>query len=162
MESKNISKFSDEPKEFNVRTNMFEQESQFLKRTEHVHSHSHSHDHSLRKSDEQDTGLKESGVNSHPLDDPEEKRHLKDVCSAFFNYQTDALKDVARMERDFNSLSDDHKKRLIFDYNERINRLKKSIWQNYLFLLKIVQPYSYMFKFFKSVISYFNYVLGKK
>jgi hypothetical protein len=55
------------------------------------------------------------------------------------------------MERDFASLSDTHKKMLKYSPEERIDKLKKAIFQNYLFLIKIVQPHSHMFKFFRSV-----------
>lgn len=84
------------------------------------------------------------------LDDPEEYKHLKEICSAFFNYQVDSLRDVARMERDFSSIPEKHIKLLKYDYKERLEKLRKVIWKNYLFLLKIVSPYSHMFKFYKS------------
>lgn len=54
------------------------------------------------------------------------------------------------MERDFSHLSEEHKKRLKYSPEERVDKLKKAIFENYLFLLKIVQPHSHMFKFFKS------------
>ena len=94
-----------------------------------------------------------NNYNNHPrrpLDDPEECKHLKEICSAFFNYQVDSLRDVARMERDFNSIPKDHLKLLKYDYRERLDKLRKAIWKNYLFILKIVKPYSNMFKFFRS------------
>ena len=89
------------------------------------------------------------------MEDPEEFRHFKEIVSSFFNYQTDSLREVARMERDFSSLSDEHKKMLKYAPEERIEKLKKAIFQNYLFLIKIVQPHSHMFKFFRSVL-FFN------
>jgi hypothetical protein len=89
-------------------------------------------------------------VGKKPLDDPEEYDHLKDICAAFFNYQIDSLRDVARMERDFNSIPKSHLQMLKYDYKERLDKLRKAIWKNYLFLLKIVSPYSHMFKFFKN------------
>ncbi len=85
-----------------------------------------------------------------PLDDPQEYDHLKDICSAFFNYQVDSLRDLMRMERDFSSIPQEHIKLLKFDYKVRLEKMKKAIWRNYLFLLKIVSPYSYMFKFFRN------------
>ena len=81
--------------------------------------------------------------------DPEEYRHLRNIVSAFFNYQIDSLRDVTRMERDFKTLSDNHLKRMSFNYTERINKLKMAIWQNYSFLLKVADPYKNMFKLFK-------------
>ncbi len=82
--------------------------------------------------------------------DPEEYRHLRSIVSAFFNYQVDSLRDVARMERDFKSISEKHIKRLSFNYTERIEKLKHAIWQNYTFLLKIADPYKNMFKLFRA------------
>lgn len=82
--------------------------------------------------------------------DPEEYQHLRKILSAFFNYQVDSLRDVSRMERDFNSIDEKYKKRMSFDYKERIEKMKKAIWQNYTFLLKIVQPYKSMFNVFRS------------
>ena len=82
--------------------------------------------------------------------DPEEYRHLRSIVSAFFNYQIDSLRDVSRMERDFKSIGENYTKRLSFNYTERIEKLKKSIWLNYSFLLKIADPYKNMFKLFKA------------
>ena len=82
--------------------------------------------------------------------DPEEYRHLRNIVSAFFNYQIDSLRDVSRMERDFKSIGEKYIKRLSFNYTERIEKLKKAIWQNYSFLLKIADPYKNMFKLFKA------------
>ena len=89
-------------------------------------------------------GLKNS------LNDKEEFEHLKNIVAAFLNYQIDSLRDVTRMERDFRSIPESHKSRLSFNYQSRIDRIKKAIWQNYTFLLKIVQPYKSLFKIFKS------------
>ena len=81
--------------------------------------------------------------------DPEEYRHLRSIVSAFFNYQIDSLRDVARMERDFKSIGEKYLKRLSFNYLERLNKLKLAIWQNYSFLLKVADPYKNMFKLYK-------------
>ena len=81
--------------------------------------------------------------------DPEEYNHLRNIVSAFFNYQIDSLRDLARMERDFKSLTETHLKRMSFNYTERLNKLKSAIFQNYTFLLKIADPYKNMFKLFK-------------
>jgi hypothetical protein len=88
---------------------------------------------------------------SKVLEDPEEFNHFKEIVSSFFNYQVDSLRDVARIERDFNSLSEDHRNRLKYKPSERIEKLRRAIFKNYLFLLKIVQPHSHMFKFFRTV-----------
>lgn len=99
--------------------------------------------------------------------DPEELQHLKEVCAAFFNYkvilifidnQNDSLRDVFRMERDFKSIPEEHKERLKFNYEERIKNIREAIDRNYEFLLKIVSPYSSMFKFYLNVSPiYFSY-----
>ena len=81
--------------------------------------------------------------------DPEEYNHLRNIVSAFFNYQIDSLRDLARMERDFKSLTETHLKRMSFNYTERLNKLKAAIFQNYTFLLKVADPYKNMFKLFK-------------
>ena len=81
--------------------------------------------------------------------DPEEYNHLRNIVSAFFNYQIDSLRDLARMERDFKSLTETHLKRMSFNYTERLNKLKSAIFQNYTFLLKVADPYKNMFKLFK-------------
>ena len=100
--------------------------------------------------EEQEQEENATPVSKRPLDDPEEYDHLKDICAAFFNYQIDSLRDVARMERDFNSIPKSHLQMLKYDYKERLDKLRKAIWKNYLFLMKIVSPYSHMFKFFKN------------
>ena len=82
--------------------------------------------------------------------DPEEYNHLKTIVSAFFNYQIDSLRDVQRMERDFESIDKKYKERMSFNYIERIEKIKNAIWQNYTFLLKIAQPYKSMFKIIKA------------
>ena len=81
--------------------------------------------------------------------DPEEYRHLRNVVSAFFNYQIDSLRDLARTERDFKSIDEKYLKRISFNYTERLDKLKKAIWQNYSFLLKVADPYKNMFKLYK-------------
>ena len=81
--------------------------------------------------------------------DPEEYRHLRNVVSAFFNYQIDSLRDLARTERDFKLIDEKYLKRMSFNYTERLDKLKKAIWQNYSFLLKVADPYKNMFKLYK-------------
>ena len=81
--------------------------------------------------------------------DPEEYNHLRNIVSAFFNYQIDSLRDLARMERDFKSLTESHLKRMSINYTERLNKLKSAIYQNYTFLLKVADPYKNMIKLYK-------------
>lgn len=57
------------------------------------------------------------------------------------------------MERDFKSIPEEHKKRLKFSYEDRIKEIREAIDINYQFLLKIVSPYSSMFKFYLNVIN---------
>lgn len=87
--------------------------------------------------------------NKKPLDDPEEYQHLREICASFINYQVDSLKDVARMERDFSRLPAEHLKLLKNNYKERLSNLRYAIGKNYSLMLKIISPYSHMFKFFK-------------
>ena len=87
--------------------------------------------------------------------DPEEYRHLRNIVSAFFNYQIDSLRDLSRMERDFKSLSENHLKRMSFNYQDRLDKLKLAIWQNYSFLLKVADPYKNMFKLYKEKMEKF-------
>jgi GTP1/Obg family GTP-binding protein len=56
------------------------------------------------------------------------------------------------MERDFKSIPEELKKRLKFSYEDRIQNIKEAIDRNYDFLLKIVSPYSSMFKFYLNVL----------
>ena len=81
--------------------------------------------------------------------DPDEYRHLRNVVSAFFNYQIDSLRDVSRMERDFKLIGEKYSKLMSFDYKERLDKLKIAIWKNYSFLLKVADPYKNMFKLYK-------------
>lgn len=82
--------------------------------------------------------------------DIEEEKHLKSIIAAFLNYQVDTLREVSRMERDFESINQIYKDKMKFNYTERIEKIKKAIWQNYTFLLLIAQPYKSMFKMFKA------------
>ena len=88
--------------------------------------------------------------NQSSTNDPEEQLHFKEVCAAFLNYQMDSLRDLARMERDFNSIPERHKNLIQSSYLHRIEKLKTAIDQNRLFLLKIIAPYSNMFQFYKN------------
>lgn len=129
----------------NIKGNIFQQNEIYTNQEKSSNNEKHSSGDSIHHECESYTYKKKQ-----PLDDPEEYDHLKDICSAFFNYQVDSLRDVARMERDFNSIPKHHIRMLKYDYKERIDKLKKATWRNYLFLLKIVSPYSHMFKFLKN------------
>ena len=89
-----------------------------------------------------------------PFNDPEEQAHFKQVVAAFFNYSVtflmwykillkiDAMRDIARMERDFTKIDPKYLKMLSFDYKkDRISRLKKAVINNSLLLNKIVAEY---------------------
>jgi len=129
----------------NIKGNIFQQNEIYTNQEKSSNNGKHSSGDSTHHECESYTYKKKQ-----PLDVPEEYDHLKDICSAFFNYQVDSLRDVARMERDFNSIPKHHIGMLKYDYKERLDKLKKAIWRNYLFVLKIVSPYSHMFKFLKN------------
>jgi len=66
-----------------------------------------------------------------PMEDPAEKAHFKQVTAAFFFYEVEAARDVARMERDFASMPPHHLSLLSFDYKQdRIQRLKACLRVN--------------------------------
>jgi hypothetical protein len=42
---------------------------------------------------------------NNPIEEDEaEQRHFKQVVAAFFNYSVDGMRDIARMERDYNKI----------------------------------------------------------
>jgi len=62
------------------------------------------------------------------VEDEEEQRHFKSVIAAFFNYSIDAMRDISRMERDFNKIDPKYLKYMSFDYKkDRIGRLKRAV-----------------------------------
>jgi hypothetical protein len=136
----------DEQSNKNIKGNIFQQNEIYSLKE----NSSQDDEHCCREQDHENEEETYTYKKKRPLDDPEEYDHLKDICSAFFNYQVDSLRDVARMERDFSSLLKHHVQMLKYDYKERLDKLRKAIWRNYLFLLKIVSPYSHMFKFLKN------------
>lgn len=76
------------------------------------------------------------------MSDPEEQKHFKQVVSAFFNYSIDAMRDIARMERDFTRVDAKYLKYLSFDYKkDRIDRLKKAVMTNAMVLNRIAAEY---------------------
>lgn len=90
---------------------------------------------------------KNDDMTSTPLDDEEEQAHFKQVVSAFFNYSIDAMRDIARMERDFTRIPQKYLGMLSPDFKtKRIERLKKAVIANSMVLNKIVQEYQGMFE----------------
>ena len=82
------------------------------------------------------------------MEDEEEQKHFKQVISAFFNYSVDAMRDISRMERDYNQIDAKYQKYLSFDFKkDRIDRLKKAVLQNSLVLNQIVKEYQSLFEF---------------
>ena len=89
-----------------------------------------------------------SDLKESPFEDPEETAHFKQVVSAFFNYSVDAMRDIARMERDFAKIDERYMKYLSSrDVGKtRIERLKKAVLQNAQVLNRIVAEYQGMFE----------------
>ena len=83
------------------------------------------------------------------MKDPKNYDEVKNIISAFFNYQIDSLKDISRIERDYKLIGEKYAKRLSFNYTERIEKLKQGVLQNFTFLLKIASPFRYLFKTYK-------------
>jgi hypothetical protein len=70
----------------------------------------------------------EGGTTQTPLEDPEEQAHFKTVVSAFFNYSIDAMRDIARMERDFSKVPAKHLEMLSADFKKkRIDKIKRAV-----------------------------------
>ena len=99
--------------------------------------------------------IKEKEINNNIMNlslamkDPNNYENIKNIISAFFNYQIDSLKDISRIERDYKLIGEKYIKRLSFNYTERIEKLKQGILQNFAFLLKVASPYRYLFKAYK-------------
>ena len=69
----------------------------------------------------------------------EEAAHFREVVGAYFLYQYEAMKDIARMDRDFSLMSQKQLQMIKFDYHtERIARLKECSRLNQYFLNQIV------------------------
>lgn len=73
-----------------------------------------------------------------------EARHFESVCQALSDYSIDSMREVARMEMHFNSISDDDKLLLIEDIDSRITKIKEAVMnnQNFLDLILIDQGQS--------------------
>ncbi len=74
-----------------------------------------------------------------------ENSYFKIILSSFYNYEKDSLKDVKKMEKDFNSIGEHYLNILPFNYTERINKLKNAISLNKQFLNSILKNYQYLF-----------------
>ena len=72
----------------------------------------------------------------------EKTSYLDLILASFFNYKTDALKDVSKMENDFKSIGEKYLNYLSFNYKDRINKIKEGIEINKKFLFSIVEKYS--------------------
>lgn len=70
------------------------------------------------------------------------------MIAAFFNYSMDAMRDIARMDKDYSHIDPKYHKYLSFDFKkDRIGRLKKAVIQNSLVLNQIVKEYQSLFEF---------------
>ena len=58
------------------------------------------------------------------MTDAEENRHFKQVVSAFFNYNSDSLQDINRMNRDFTTLEKSGYTKY-FNFNWKTDRVDK-------------------------------------
>lgn len=79
------------------------------------------------------------------LQDKEELIHFREVNAAFLNYKIDSLRDIARVERDFNSIDKRFLEYLSGDYAEKIEKCKKAIDQNHKFCDLVIDQYKDMF-----------------
>lgn len=69
------------------------------------------------------------------------------MIGAFFNYSLDAMRDIARMERDFNRIDPKYLAMLSPDFKtKRIQRLKLAVIANSIVLNKVVQEYQGLFE----------------
>ena len=59
----------------------------------------------------------------------------------------DSIKELNRMERDYNSIGKKYTDILSYKYSDKITRLKNCIAINHKLLLFAVSPYSNIFKF---------------
>ena len=74
-----------------------------------------------------------------------EQLHFKSICAAFFNYQVDTMRDIARMERNFKSLPPAHLALLPTPYTIRISNLISCCTSNYFFIIHLVHPHNDLF-----------------
>jgi len=80
------------------------------------------------------------------MEDPAEQVHFKQVVSAFFFYQLEAMRDIARMERDFVQMPAWQHDMLSFDFRQdRIKKLKDCSIVNQRFLNMIVMQFQELF-----------------
>jgi len=61
--------------------------------------------------------------NNEFLQDKEEMDHFQHIVCSYFNYRTDSLKEVARMERGYHAIGE-NAKYLEEDFNIRLDKVK--------------------------------------
>ncbi|KAF8819358.1 methyltransferase [Cardiosporidium cionae] len=74
------------------------------------------------------------------VEDEEEKQHFANICFAFSYYEEDSLRDVARMEQNFQKLPIEDKRLLIEPVESRIQNLKEAIGANQNFIDILLSP----------------------
>ena len=67
---------------------------------------------------EMDGTTPDKSYKNEPLEDPEEQAHFRHVASAFFFYQYETMRDIARMERDFSAMNPKQTAMLNFNYKK--------------------------------------------
>ncbi|KAF8821269.1 methyltransferase [Cardiosporidium cionae] len=74
------------------------------------------------------------------VEDEEEKQHFANICFAFSYYEEDSLRDVARIEQNFQKLPEEDKLLLIEPVESRIQNLKEAIGANQNFIDILLSP----------------------
>ena len=69
----------------------------------------------------------------------------KTAVAAFFNYLNDSNEQIARIKRDFESLSAEHSSKLLYSLEQRILSLSESAQSNYEFFIQIAHPHRDLF-----------------
>jgi hypothetical protein len=79
--------------------------------------------------------IKESYSDEHlEANESAEEKHLSSVCDFFSKYALHSMNEVARMEENFHSLSNDDKGLLMESIEDRIDSIKKCVLRNQKFL----------------------------
>ncbi|CEM10850.1 unnamed protein product [Vitrella brassicaformis CCMP3155] len=71
----------------------------------------------------------------------DESKHFVNVCYAFQNYTLDAMREVARIEKHFHSVSEDDQALLIEKVESRVQKIKHAVHVNQQFLDLLLQPH---------------------
>ncbi|XP_053990722.1 carnosine N-methyltransferase-like [Hylaeus volcanicus] len=74
--------------------------------------------------------------------DSAEEKHLSSVCNFFSKYALHSMNDVARMEENFHSLSNDDQLLLMENITDRIDNIKKCVLANQKFLNLLISDQS--------------------